>query len=202
VGVPTPAGPVTVDFPRTYEQPKPDPLPALKAVLRSLNRTHRIHSLDDDARFLHGFVDLCTANVGDPLGRFTVFVAVGATRQSIIALGGSVQNRWGGGSDQAVAPPDNTGVLSEPEVFDALHEADDTMANTDTRSQERPRIDDERLGSYIAKMYQQWPYNRAGQARYEVLCDVNKRIKRGSGFLDGDTDVVIGSPIFIGSGLR
>jgi Family of unknown function (DUF7019) len=177
------------------DRPEATPLGALQAVFKELHKEHHIHALDENAIFLHGVLDMYSAVMTDPRTRTKIAIWIGATQQSLIALGGSLENTWGGGSDQPRSESTRPPVL-EPEVFQSLKEADDAQALVGQEPLKRKKTKGSDADFYVSKLYSDWQASAAAKSRYEVLMWQERRTpyRRSD---QSRAEVVIGSPLFV-----
>lgn len=154
----------------------------------------RIGSFDRPREYFHGKLVFYYGlfNIVDP----PVFFLVGATDETIVALGGSQKHvRGHRGRDIPVAD-DAGAVVMEPDVADLIYEAEVSSTQTLLESQPQAPVDDIRA-DHVALLYNKWRFIKGEKMEFEVLARRELESSVSSHVLESQKNVLFGSPVFV-----
>jgi uncharacterized protein DUF7019 len=175
--------------------PNPEP------ILRTMQRVWRyldselklVGTFDDSKEYFYGRLEFYYGifdSVNPP-----VFFLVGATNQTIVALGGSKKHVRGHRDQEIRAAENAQNVTMEPDVAKLIHTAS-AAGSSITMPAAAPGEDI--WASYVAGMYSNWSFWEGRKAVYEVLARKEAPLSRVSPpTVEVSKEVLFGSPIFV-----
>lgn len=170
-------------------------LQTLRAMWVDLADEGMIGTFDEPRAYVYGVL---TFNYGlfDIVANPVLFL-VGATDQTIVALGGSQTHVRGFRGAQIRAPENAQHALMESDVADFLHAAAQTGLPGPS-ADIPPRSPDEDIRAvHVAGLYANRQFWEGRKMEYEVLARAELRSSVSGQGVDEPTDVLIGSPVFV-----
>jgi Family of unknown function (DUF7019) len=175
----------------------PEPQPILRTMQRvwqQLEQEQQVGTFDAPKRFFYGRLQFYYGAFGniDP----PVFFLVGATDQTIVALGGSLKNVQGHRGQEIRAAENANKVTLEPDVATVVHTAFMTES-ADTSGESPATALIEGWDVHVVGMYQNWRGMSGSKMEFEVLARQDGRSSVSAPYLESPKEVLIGSPIFV-----
>jgi hypothetical protein len=166
----------------------------MQAVWRYLDEERLVGSFDEPRQFFYGQLEFYYGDfdtVNPP-----VWFLVGATDQTIVALGGS-KKHVRGFRDQDVRPAENAqSVTMEPDVATLIYTAEagssEAPINAPTAA-----TDQDLWATPVALIHSNWQFQKGKKMVFEVLARREGMSRVSGPPLESPKDVLIGSPIFV-----
>jgi hypothetical protein len=177
-------------------EPEAQPiLRTMQAVWRQLVANQQVGTFDEPEDYFYGRLEFYYGlfdSVKPP-----VLFLVGATDQTIVALGGS-QEHVRGHRDREIRAAENAqSVTMEPDVASVIYT--ESQHGSPRASPEGPTAGpgEEDWAIHVAGLYTNWQFNQGTKMEFEVLARQERRSRVSTPYLESPRDILIGSPIFV-----
>jgi hypothetical protein len=126
-----------------------------------------------------------------------VFFLVGATDQTIVALGGSRKYVRGHRGKEIPAAEDAEEVVMEPDVAALIYKAEAAASDRPSIELPPPAPDEDIRAVYVAKIFRNWKHSKSAKMEYEVLARRELESSVSPPTVEAPTNVLVGTPIFV-----